>query len=171
MLSYLLFVAVVATAGSLSVNAEQRFIKEITEGPYQHYSGQPLVDLGGKFYYFEINIPSDWSQATSFCRNLGLFLVSIEDATENDLIKNYILTNIGAKDYWTSGNDVSLEGSFVWASTGRPFVFTDWHNGQPDDGGRDGEDLVGLWHSEGSLHWNDFGTDAASLYALCEEEV
>ncbi|KAF4521517.1 hypothetical protein B566_EDAN012206 [Ephemera danica] len=74
------------------------------------------------------------------------------------------------KNYWTSGNDLSLEGSFIWSSTGHPIVFTDWHAGQPDDSGRDGEDLVGYWHSAGVLKWNDFASDTSEImYALCEE--
>ncbi|KAF4521663.1 hypothetical protein B566_EDAN009396 [Ephemera danica] len=177
MLKYLVFAAIWTISGTSKVPyVEHKFIREIKEGPYQNYSGQPLVDLGGKFYYFEMNVASTWSEASSFCRNLGLFLVSVEDSVENELIKDYIRANTGPyqnysgpRDFWTSGSDSAHEGQFVWTSTGRPVTFTYWHPYQPDNGAGK-EEIIVYWYNSGVLKWNDY-QPTANIYAICEEEV
>ena len=64
--------------------------------------------------------------------------------------------------FWTSGNDISLEGQWVWASTGYGFTFFDWHGGQPDNYGNN-EDVMEFR----GLAWNDV-PDGMPLLPLCE---
>ncbi|KAF4518174.1 hypothetical protein B566_EDAN007866 [Ephemera danica] len=169
MLKYFVLTLALVTVRSLMLQSEQRIIKEIKEGPYQNYSGEPLVDLGGKFYYFEVTVATTWDEAKIFCRNLDFNLVSIEDETENELIKEYILTSLGPRHYWTSGSDSVQEGQWTWTSTARPVVFTDWHSGEPNNLNGN-EDVIVMWHKNGVLAWNDWPETAAPVYACCEQD-
>ncbi|KAF4518173.1 hypothetical protein B566_EDAN007865, partial [Ephemera danica] len=108
------------------------------------------------FYYDcdPLSTKSTWDEASTFCRNLGLFLVSIEDETENELIKNHIVTNLGSKEYWTSGTDFTNENSWIWSSTGQPVIFTDWLFGEPNNANGN-EEVIKITLNNGVLAWND----------------
>ncbi|KAF4523644.1 hypothetical protein B566_EDAN010153 [Ephemera danica] len=58
--------------------------------------------------------------------------------------------------FWTSGNDIEHEGTWIWRSTGQPVTFTDWEVSQPgvlEDGiehclffGNHGQSRIPKWH-------------------------
>ena len=48
------------------------------------------------------------------------------------LINSYELTNL-----WIGLNDLALRGNYKW-SDGSSVAYTNWYNGQPDDGSRRG---------------------------------
>ena len=49
--------------------------------------------------------------------------------------------------FWLYGTDEFSEGGWEWASTGRPFSFTNWYPGEPTGGSEDcletGKDFKG----------------------------
>jgi hypothetical protein len=67
--------------------------------------------------------------------------------------------------YWTSGSDDGHEGLWVWTSTGKQSIYTNWNTGQPDN--YKGSEHYLLKNHGGRSKWNDNpGTNTA--YAICE---
>ena len=80
--------------------------------------------------------------------------------------KIYIFSTADKDDqFWTSGNDVSQEGLWVWASTGYAFSFFDWHQGQPNN--YDNQDYVNIETANEVSHWSD-GKPTLPYSPLCE---
>lgn len=74
---------------------------------------------------------------------------------------------------WTSGTDQGQEGNFLWMSTGKPFIYTRWSAGQPDNMDRS-EHCVHVWpvpnNGFGSIYWNDWHC-WKELYYICEDRT
>ncbi|XP_045479164.1 lectin subunit alpha-like [Harmonia axyridis] len=132
------------------------------------FSGIPLVDLGGHFYYFETYFKANFFKAMQFCRDRGMNLLSIESEDENKRISEYLLKHAnGIEEFWTSGTDLGEEGKFVWLSTGKYFTFTYWSYPQPDNAGKLGEDCVEIWKLPDRWAWND-NKCTIEFHFICE---
>ncbi|MFB8283010.1 C-type lectin domain-containing protein [Nocardia colli] len=71
-----------------------------------------------------------WDTAMMYCQQSGMRLVSLETAAKNDDLLS-ILESMNVAAVWTSGTDVvSGDGEYVWASTGEPFGYTNWVDGE-----------------------------------------
>ncbi|KAF4517617.1 hypothetical protein B566_EDAN002848 [Ephemera danica] len=114
----------------------------------------PLVSLGGTDYYFHISSKLTWMEAYQVCSVNGLRLLSIETVEEDRLIKRAIAGS--GEVFWTSGNDLEVEGEFVWRSTGQRFNYTGWGNGEPQNHA-DHEHCVflGHWSGDAKVYWLD----------------
>ncbi|XP_039885410.1 receptor-type tyrosine-protein phosphatase H-like isoform X2 [Simochromis diagramma] len=97
--------------------------------------------INGQESFVKVNLPMNWTDAQSFCRNNYVDLPSIRNQTENDKIK------------------VTANGSFVWIGLYRQKVWSDgsyslfqfWATGQPDSGN---EQCVAADFSD-SGRWSD----------------
>ena len=72
---------------------------------------------------------------------------------------------IGAVDTWIGGNDMAVEMSFVWDDN-TPFSFTNWHTGEPNNGGTGAtyqEDCVIIAGSRVGKQWDDRPCDATEV--------
>jgi hypothetical protein len=70
--------------------------------------------------------------------------------------------------FWTSGNDISIEGKWIWESTGVNLSpgYTNWSDGNPDNYKE--EDCLGTgWVENGRPGWNDFPC-GSGYDAICE---
>lgn len=122
--------------------------------------GQVVNPSNGHTYH--ILEESTWTDAQTAAIGLGGHLVTIDDQAENDWVFQTFGNWSGqARDLWIGLNDISAEGSFVWAS-GDQVVYTNWAFGQPDNySGNDplnGEDHVhmyGFGSQYGPGLWND----------------
>ncbi len=104
---------------------------------------------------------SSWSDAASVARSLGGFLVTIDDASEDDWIfDTFAVDNDTTRHLWIGLSDHQDEGDFRWHD-GTPFTYRNWGEGQPGDG--DDEDYVHITGTNmGSIEpatWNDLEDD------------
>ncbi|CAC5419988.1 unnamed protein product [Mytilus coruscus] len=99
-----------------------------------------------------------WYDAASSCREHGARLAEIETQAEDRYIGNIAAT------LKSCARDDVIEGTFEWSS-GTPFIYTNWHPGEPNDGGVGrSEDCV---FTDGG--WTDQSCDVTNNY-ICEKE-
>ena len=101
------------------------------------------------------------------CQLLDSQLAEIEDATENNFIKN-VVKPLNATTGWLIGaTDKVVEGEFVWMNSKRPLTrtFTDWAPGEPGTANHD-ESCVCLYR-RGSYTWVDVSCEVRQNY-ICE---
>jgi hypothetical protein len=115
--------------------------------PGFNYLGQ----LNGSHYYLSVS-KEKWVDANSNCETLGGHLAIINDANENQFIAGLIAFD----DAVLLGiSDAADEGNFTWVD-GTSLVYSNWENGEPNNGGSSGEDYVVL-HGWSNGKWADYG--------------
>lgn len=111
---------------------------------------------GHSYFFFEEKLT--WEKAMAKCRKLQGHLVTIESGAEDHFVKK--LTR--GQDCWLGAADADEEGVWKW-TTGEPFTFSGWADGQPDN-------HKGVQHY--ALYWNGRGWDdmqGNSVYRfMCE---
>ena len=104
---------------------------------------------------------SSWSDAASVARSLDGFLVTIDDAEEDQWIfDTFALGDNTTRHLWTGLSDSQQEGDFRWHD-GTPFLYRNWGEGQPGSG--DDEDYIHITGTNmGTIEpatWNDLEDD------------
>lgn len=100
----------------------------------------PVVNPANDHTYYLLD--SDrWTASQTEAVGLGGNLVTINDAAENEWVFSTFAPLVNNEyGLWIGLNDVSTEGSFVWAS-GEISGYTNWGGAEPDDlpavGGQD----------------------------------
>ncbi|XP_074025540.1 C-type lectin mosGCTL-1-like [Leptinotarsa decemlineata] len=126
-----------------------------------------LQIFGDHLYYFGAIYEGNYFRAMQFCNYHGMQLVSIESKEENDFLWKYLQTFLGRRGYWFwASGTVLADDHWVWMSTGRPILFTNWIKNQPDNFGNNEKCLEARYSYE-SLMWND-AVCTAARYAICE---
>ncbi|XP_026804263.1 hepatic lectin-like [Rhopalosiphum maidis] len=128
---------------------------------------------GSKYFYIGTFFKADWYQSMTFCTYHGMQLASITTEQEHKDVVTQLEDFGYGKDshFWTSGNDLSVEGRFVWSGNGQNFGrFTKWLEGEPNNTKVDDkdEDCVEYWYKgDEGFKWNDqFCTNQANF--ICE---
>lgn len=108
----------------------------------------------------------DWFEARDACASLGAdtHLVTLRTISEHVDVTLELAAGI---EVWLGASDVASEGSFVWV-TGEPVTLAFWAEGEPNNGGMNGEDcaiLIGFGERAGN--WDDRGCGSARPY-VCE---
>ncbi|WAR26359.1 MRC1-like protein, partial [Mya arenaria] len=87
-----------------------------TEAWYHPISCEPgWYNYGSSCYMVETTATSTWQTARDNCAALGAHLAVITDAAENSFIVNLLTSlNIGFPVFWLGGNDIAVEGTYVW---------------------------------------------------------
>jgi glucose/arabinose dehydrogenase len=93
-----------------------------------------------------------WEQAQAEARSLGGNLVTINNAAEENFLKQTYGTTEG---FWIGINDATTEGQFRWAS-GETSSYTNWAPGEPNNAG--GNQDFGWMNFGASRQWDDDGT-------------
>ena len=112
-----------------------------------------------------------WPGARLHCESLGYQLVVIDDAVENARIYDAISAR-GFGGTWIGHNDLLVEGDWVWLA-GRPMVYTNWDDGEPNNGGcsSEDEDCGIIMTREGrSRRWDDRPCSSERRY-ICEASL
>ncbi|CAG0908209.1 unnamed protein product, partial [Cyprideis torosa] len=110
-----------------------------------------FFSLGVNSYAICVNLQLTWDEAQTFCGSLaaGARLAELETQAENDLLRTHLSSNGYPCDaYWIGGEELSLYGTFTWASNGGPMLFYSdtWYN----------------------YDWNDYGAvDNEAIYIYC----
>ena len=134
------------------------FSEDLDISSRRSWTSAVLRQYGGHTY---VLAPSQmtWPDAESYAQSLGGHLVTINDAAENEWIRQTFTAAWGST--WIGLNDVTTEGTFVWTS-GEAVSYTNWASGQPNNSSN--SDAVYIY--EGGL-WDDTTTSSA-LYAVVE---
>ena len=78
------------------------------------------------------------------------------------MVNQYITLLVG---YWLGGKDDITEGKWYWENSKKPFNYTDWYPGEPNDQGNN-EDCLHLFFSRNE-HWND-SLCGSKQHFICE---
>ncbi|ODN00622.1 Tetranectin-like protein [Orchesella cincta] len=109
---------------------EDEIQQEIKEGVKESEVLQPLGPLKNsrvlRTTYYLSRLETDWFSARQHCIDHHLRLLSIEDLEEDSEITNFLNAERVLR-VWTSANDLDRNGEFVWSSTLRSLVYTNWH--------------------------------------------
>ena len=121
---------------------------------------QTVVNPGNNHTYHLLS-PSSWSDAASVARSLGGFLVTVDDAEEDQwLFDTFATDNDTTRHIWIGLSDHQNEGDFRWHD-GTPFTYRNWGEGQPGDG--DDEDYIHITGTNMGIiepaTWNDLEDD------------
>ncbi|KAI8119983.1 hypothetical protein FF38_00758 [Lucilia cuprina] len=87
-------------------------------------SGTSVI-LGNKQYYIETTEQVGFYEASNNCAKLSMTLVSIENKTEHDKLKNFLQISELSNDYWLGGNSYGSSSSpvYSWLGTGKRIGF------------------------------------------------
>lgn len=108
--------------------------------------------------YFCSAQPDTWWNAKNKCQNFGGYLCVINDAQENEWVKNKIM---GATAF-IGLHDMNVEGYYEWVD-GTPFTYSNWYPGQPNNANND-QDVCEML-PDGT--WNDQYATTLREY-ICE---
>ena len=75
------------------------------------------------------------ARANNYCRESGGYLVELDDGQEYQFVFNLVSTIRGANSFWTGGNDIEEEGTWVYYNSKKPVPQLSWSGGQPDNMG------------------------------------
>src|SRR4051794_25522957 len=99
----------------------------------------PLTNAANAHTYHLLSA-NTWTASEAQARGLGGHLVTINDAAENQWVRNtFPLTGVPYASLWIGLNDAANKGQFVW-DNGELVTFTYWYPGEPNNLG--GEDYV-----------------------------
>src|SRR5262245_20248589 len=137
-------------------------------------TGPVTNPANGHVYY--LLTQATWTQSENEAITLGGHLVTINDQAENDWVYDTFSQFDGIpRALWLGFNDRLEEGKFVWAS-GEISSYTQWSQGQPDNGGDAGppEHFTHMWFpgfNPGYVtdrFWNDLpDLDSVHEYPVC----
>ena len=104
--------------------------------------------------YKVIDTGLTWNDAKTYCENLGGHLVTITSGVEQAFVQDLIV-NRGTKGYYWTGGFRDSDGNFVWI-TGEKFSYSNWYKGEPNNGGKYGENVLTIYRHPGfNGFWND----------------
>ena len=87
-----------------------------------------IGEFNNSKYFISNDNEFTWAQAKSIAEDNGGHLVVINDALENQFVKNAL----NKKDGWIGLTDELVEGDFVWVN-GDPTDYTNWRSGEPNN--------------------------------------
>jgi hypothetical protein len=108
-----------------------------------------------------------WMEAVFICASLGsdTHLAALTSVDEHAVVVD-LATDF---DVWLGATDSNFEGQFVWI-TGELVDFEVWADGEPNNGGTNGEDCAILINSDTRAgSWDDRPCEVALPY-VCERE-
>ena len=125
-------------------------------------------DTSSTLCYQYFSSYESWTDASSYCQNLGGELASVTSSDINDF-----LTTLTEDPAWVGG--YKNDGNWNW-SDGSTFDYTNWASTptqQPDNAGGDQDKIQINWRSSqiGVGYWDDLETDhyASGLPFICQK--
>src|SRR5690606_32247992 len=104
--------------------------------------------------------PATYLDAKAACAAMDAHLAYLKTAAV-DMVAEEL---VGTTDTWIGLTDRAVEGTFVW-DDGTPLSFTNWHAGEPNDGGDDpiAEDCVIIAGARVGKGWDDRPCDPSEV--------
>ncbi|XP_018573083.1 macrophage mannose receptor 1-like [Anoplophora glabripennis] len=156
--NYLLVFSAYLYGNLEAATSSRKKIKNRVEGWENASSNEssliPLVNLGGKSYYFGIYFTATYLEADQFCRDINMDLVRVQTSEENDKLYKYVQEQTKQDHFWTAGSKLLDKKNWIWMTTGEIIDYTNWGSGQPDNPNT--ELCLELWLFKGKgLYFND----------------
>jgi len=125
-----------------------------------------VVDPNTGTCYMLFQTVRTWVDARMQCGALAgdTHLAVITSAAENELVTPMA----GILDVWMGGNDIDVEGVWVWIS-GEALVYNNWRDGEPNNADPDGGENCMIIEGEIGGTWDDRRCTRAYA-SLCERE-
>ncbi|KAH1025202.1 hypothetical protein HUJ05_009975 [Dendroctonus ponderosae] len=121
--------------------------------------------------YVVSTLAVSWKDAFVLCEQSGMELVSITSAKEQNAVaealSSYPPQHGFSKGYWTSGTRFN-GNSFVWFTSGKPLVYNQFADNQPDNAGNNENCMEIFTLCENSYKWNDRDCGEKAGY-ICQE--
>ncbi|XP_014103093.2 C-type lectin 37Db-like [Bactrocera oleae] len=130
---------------------------------------RPFIKVGSKYYLVTQHIEMDWFEAAHFCRSYDSDLLTIESLAEKNALFSYLKTVAVGMYAWTSGNDLSAEGTYMSLNSGRRMLYAFWEKNQPDNA-NDAEDCIEVIINSHSFTMNDDNCSAKRNF-ICEKRL
>ncbi|XP_046683638.1 C-type lectin domain family 18 member A-like [Homalodisca vitripennis] len=146
---------------------KQGFIGDpLTACKVQHVSGSWAPYPGAKKRYEVVSDQLNWYGAVIDCKNRGGRLATILSDEENEMARQKTKELDSIDYFWVSGINIDKNTTWMWATTGRPFTFTDWIDNQPDNW-KGNEHCLMLNTNDLGHIWNDYDCLSIINY-ICE---
>nr|ABP73477.1 CTLMA2 [Anopheles merus]AJC98326.1 CTLMA2 [Anopheles merus] len=122
----------------------------------------PCKPFEEKEYFIPISRTSDWFGAVAYCHSVGMELAEVLNEDEARAMGEVIAEEESDSDdefYWIGANDLGVQGTYRWALTGRPALYSKWAPGEPnhargENGQQPAERCVAV--AMDKYEWNDF---------------
>lgn len=107
-----------------------------------------------------------WSDAQNSCEAKGGFLVGLETSQKQLAINSHLLSkHYSSAIFWVGGRKDSA-GKWSWVGSKKPFLYTNWDEGEPTDNEIESCLEIGLHNT---YRWNNIDCDATSIGRyICE---
>ncbi|XP_073828774.1 lectin subunit alpha-like [Musca autumnalis] len=144
------------------------FIALILEKSFATEAGTTAATNVTNGYYIERSDKGNWFQAFNRCSTKHMNLVVLDSKAKMDALIRELKKVFGSDhpNIWIGGNDNKKIRQFMWISANKPFTYTNWAPGQPDNK-NSVEHCVMLWENH-NYHWND-GNCLSKMAYVCEE--
>jgi len=94
----------------------------------------PYFDtIGTRYFYVNNDFKANWNKAQKYCRKIGGYLATFQNAEEYYAIQSKILYR--TEFYWLGIRDFKNDDHFVSVTTGKPAPYLKWGLHQPGDEG------------------------------------
>uniref|UniRef100_A0A1A9WYT6 C-type lectin domain-containing protein n=1 Tax=Glossina brevipalpis TaxID=37001 RepID=A0A1A9WYT6_9MUSC len=140
------------------------------------YFVEYLFKLGVSFTFCELALKLSfqgqkqdvsWFKAHAICRTVDGNLVSIDNQPVWESLNEYLEANFPDKSrWWTSANDLALEGEFIWWNTGTSMSYNVWEKGQPNNKDNN-QHCVALEFENKRYEMNDLDCNSRNAF-ICE---
>ena len=101
----------------------------------------PIITNPQNNHRYLLSPPMTWAEANNFARNMGGYLVTINDRWENQWLVDTFITE-DTTFLWIGINDRYQEGKFCWLSDEQP-DYLNWTVGEPNNNPQQGGEDFG----------------------------
>ncbi|CAG0906089.1 unnamed protein product, partial [Cyprideis torosa] len=128
-----------------------------------------FIPVGETCYYLG-DTANPWETAQEICSILSPNgkLAELETTEEIYAVTEFLLSNGNDRHYWIGAEERGRDNEYVWASSGKPVLVTNWFNGYAPDSGTD--DAIFLLAGTAEYRWNDCPRTCGNIYELCEAD-
>ncbi len=146
--------------GDQAGTCKEEFVMEIPCSACQAPAISGFMYMGmynNSKYYCSDGSDYTFAQAKNLSEAAGGYLVTINDAGENEFVRNVI----GADKAWIGYTDEGSEGDYYWVN-GENSSYSNWKSWAPDGG--TGQNYTVLYKSDGE--WNDKGSNYHAEFVM-----
>ncbi len=122
---------------------------------------------GHSYYVFLDPDMQTWGEAETYCESLGGHLATITSKEENDFVWQF-MRDSKFYDAYFGLSDKNEEGKWEWV-TGEQVEFTNWHEGEPNNGAGAAEENYAMFYHNYEDEWNDWDFGEIKSF-ICEWE-
>ncbi|XP_067676708.1 perlucin-like [Haliotis asinina] len=126
------------------------------------------IRFEGSCYVYN-SLDRTFIHSSSFCEELGGYLVEIQSEKESIFVTNFLNDLVVKNGVWLGGNDLMAEGHWVWDKSEMPFNYTNWNPSEPDQSSAGEQDCLSVW-KRGNYQWADHYCNRPDLAAICERD-